>query len=80
MADPAVEFLSPSDKQEEITAKVNEDLDVGVAQVWLVETVFQTVTVYSPAVRPRLFAGSDPLSGGDSMRGFQITVNDIFAD
>eukprot|EP00475_Leptophrys_vorax_P011124 TRINITY_DN17663_c2_g1_i1.p1 TRINITY_DN17663_c2_g1~~TRINITY_DN17663_c2_g1_i1.p1 ORF type:complete len:155 (+),score=2.01 TRINITY_DN17663_c2_g1_i1:366-830(+) len=39
----AVEILSPNDKQDEVTSKVREYLDVGVALVWVVEPVFQTV-------------------------------------
>jgi Uma2 family endonuclease len=35
----AVEILSPHDKQDEVTSKVREYLDVGVALVWVVEPV-----------------------------------------
>ena len=76
----AVEILSPSDKQDEIIAKVREYLDVGVALVWIVEPVFQTVTVYRPNERPRLFSGTDVLTGGTQMLGLEITVNEIFED
>ena len=76
----AVEILSPSDKQDEVIAKVREYLDVGVALVWIVEPVFQTVTVYRPNERPKMFSGSDVLSGHDQMPGFQTTVNQIFED
>jgi len=76
----AVEILSPNDSQEEIITKVSEYLDVGVALVWIVEPMFQTVTVYRPNERPTLFSGSDVLTGTDQMPGFQITVNQIFED
>lgn len=76
----AVEILSPSDKQEEIIAKVREYLDVGVALVWIVEPEFKTVTVYRPGDRPKLYSGADKLSGGEQMPGFEITVNQIFED
>ncbi len=78
--DLAVEILSPSDKQDEIIAKVREYLDVGVGLVWIVEPVFQTVTVYRPNERPKLFAGTDVLSGDEHLPGFQVTVNQIFED
>ena len=76
----AVEILSPNDKQEEIIGKVREYLDVGVALVWIVEPEFQTVTVYRPNDRPRLFTGGDVLSGEPHMPGLQITVSEIFED
>lgn len=76
----AVEILSPNDKQDEVTSKVREYLDVGVALVWVVEPVFQTVTVYRPNERPRLFSGADILSGDPLMPGLQFTVDQIFED
>ena len=74
----AVEILSPSDKQEEVLAKVREYLDVGVPLTWVVEPVFQTVTVYRPNDRPKLYSGTDVLTGENQMPGFSITVQDIF--
>ena len=76
----AVEILSPNDKQDEVIAKVREYLDVGVALVWIVEAVFQTVTVYRPNERPKMYSGTDVLSGEDHLPGFQVTVNQIFED
>ena len=71
-------FRSPSDKQEEVLAKVREYLDVGVPLTWVVEPVFQTVTVYRPNDRPKLYSGTDVLTGENQMPGFSITVQDIF--
>lgn len=76
----AIEILSPSDKQAEITAKVREYLDVGVQLVWVVEPVFQTVTVYRPNERPRLFSGDDVLVGDPDLVGLKIIVAEIFED
>jgi Uma2 family endonuclease len=75
----AVEILSPSDTQEEITNKVRDYLDVGVAQVWLVEPVFRTVTVYRANREPRLYAESDELTGDPEMPGLRINVAEIFS-
>lgn len=76
----AVEILSPNDKQDEVTSKVREYLDVGVALVWVVEPVFQTVTVYRTNERPQLFSGTDILSGDPLMPGLQFKVDQIFED
>jgi Uma2 family endonuclease len=74
----AVEILSPSDTQEEILEKVGEYLDVGVAQVWLVEPVFRTVTVYWAGSEPRLFNATSELSGDPELPRLRIKVAEIF--
>lgn len=76
----AVEILSPSDKQDEITEKIREYLEVGVALVWIVEPTFETVTVYCPNARPRLFAGDEVLVGDPHLPGLKFTVAEIFED
>ena len=42
----AVEILSPNDTQKEVHAKIADYLASGVAVVWVVDPIFQTVTVY----------------------------------
>jgi Uma2 family endonuclease len=75
----AVEILSPSDTLEEILEKVTEYLGVGVAQVWLVEPVFRTVTVYRAATEPQLYNATSELSGDPEMPGLRIQVAEIFS-
>jgi Uma2 family endonuclease len=75
----AVEILSPSDTQEEILEKVREYLAVGVAQVWLVEPVFRTVTVYRAGMEPQLFNSQNELTGDPELPGFRVRVADIFS-
>ncbi len=74
----AVEILSPSDTQEAILDKVREYLDVGVAQVWLVEPEFRTVTVYRAGAEPQLFNVQHDLSGDPELPGFRVKVAEIF--
>ncbi len=74
----AVEILSPSDDQDEILEKVREYLDVGVLLVWVIEPVFQTVTVYRPGVPPEMFNTSQELSGDPHLPGFRVRVADLF--
>jgi Uma2 family endonuclease len=76
----AVEILSPSDKQEEVIEKVREYLSVGVQLVWIVEPVFQTVTVYQPNARPEMFTGNEVLVGDPHMPGLSVVVSEIFED
>ncbi len=75
----AVEILSPSDTQEDVVDKVKEYLAAGVAQVWLVEPVFHTVTVYRAGTEPQFFNASEELSGDPELPGLRIKVADIFS-
>lgn len=74
----AVEILSPSDKQEDIQDKVAEYLKAGVNLVWVVDPVFQTVTVYRPDAPPAMFNNTQELSGGEHLPGFRAAVADFF--
>jgi Uma2 family endonuclease len=75
----AVEVLSPSEKLEDILDKVREYLSAGVAQVWLVEPEFRTVTVYRAGAEPQLFNAHAELSGEPELPGFRVKVADIFS-
>jgi Uma2 family endonuclease len=74
----AVEILSPSDDQDEILEKVSEYLAVGIPLVWVIEPVFQTVTVYRPGAPPELFNTLQELTGDPHLPGFRVRVADIF--
>ena len=75
----AVEILSPSDKQEEITEKIEAYLACGVALVWIIEPKLQTVTVYRPDAKPQLFNVTQTLDASPHLPGFRLPVADIFA-
>jgi Uma2 family endonuclease len=72
----AVEILSPSDVQGNIVTKVA----AGVALVWIVETVFKTVTVYRPDAPPTMFNVTQRLDGDPHLPGFAADVTEVFAD
>lgn len=74
-----VEVLSPSDKHEEITEKVEMYLECGVKLVWVVDTVFQTVTVFRGDSEPALFNATQRMTGGPFLPGFEVLVADIFS-
>ena len=76
----AVEILSPSDTQEAILNKVAAYLTAGVVLVWVVETVFKTVTVYRPDAPPAMFNVTQQLDGGPHLPGFRADVAEVFAD
>ncbi len=74
----AVEILSPSDKQEDITGKIRDYLDAGVPVVWIAEPVFRTVTVFRPDGEPVLFNSIQALSGDPHLPGFRVSVDAMF--
>jgi Uma2 family endonuclease len=74
----AVEVLSPNDEQKDITEAIEEYLDCGVKQVWIIEPYAETVMVYRSGVEPVLFTRSQVLTGGEDLPGFQCPVAQIF--
>jgi Uma2 family endonuclease len=74
----AVEILSPSDKHEEITEKVQEYLNAGVALVWVIDPVLRTVTVCRPDAAPVLFNVHQELTAEPHLSGFRVAVAEIF--
>jgi Uma2 family endonuclease len=74
----AVEILSPSDKQEEIDEKVSEYLVCGVAQVWVVNPRFRTITVYRPDAEPVLFNVHQTLTAEPHLPGFSLPLARVF--
>lgn len=76
----AVEILSPSDKQEEIDEKVSEYLNCGVAQVWIVNPRFRTITVYRSDAEPVLYNVHQTLTAEPHLPGFAMPLARIFAD
>ncbi len=76
----AVEILSPSDTQADVIDKVSTLLEAGAPLVWVVETFFQTVTVYRPDAPPAMFNVTQQLDGGPHLPGFGADVAEVFAD
>ena len=74
----AVEVLSPSDTHEDVTAKVDQYLAVGVPLVWIVDPHFRTVTVHRPGQQPDFFTTDDDLTAEPHLPGFQIAVRRFF--
>ena len=74
----AVEILSPSDVHADITEKVQEYLDVGVAAVWVIDPDFETVGVYRPGKEPELRNRGEELTGETYLPGFRVRVAELF--
>ena len=74
----AVEILSPSNTQEEVTDKVREYLQAGVALLWVIDPILRTVLVYRPDAKPTLFNDGQELSGEPHLPGFRVPVARLF--
>jgi Uma2 family endonuclease len=74
----AVEIVSPSDRQEEIDAKVGLYLESGVAMVWVMNPNFRTIVVHRPDAEPVLFNASQDLVAEPILPGFRVRVADQF--
>jgi Uma2 family endonuclease len=74
----AVEVLSPSDKQADITEKVEEYLDAGVGQVWVANPDFQTLTVFRPGIEPVAYNPRQEFAADPDLPGFRVQVAELF--
>jgi Uma2 family endonuclease len=74
----AIEVVSPNDRADDIQERVQDYLEAGSKQVWVLWPRRRSVTVYSPdGTTPEL--GPDAtLDGGDILPGFRVTVGDLF--
>src|SRR5438132_672500 len=74
-----VEILSPSDKHEEVTEKVDVYLDAGVKLVWVADPSFRTITVYRADAPPQLFNETQTIDAEPHLPGFRAAVSEVFA-
>jgi Uma2 family endonuclease len=75
--DLAVEVVSPSDREPEITVKVANYLAAGTL-VWYFYPTEQKVHVYEPGKPVKTLTINDTLDGGQVLPGFKVALKDIF--
>ena len=76
--DLAVEVVSPSDKQYDVTEKAFAYLKAGTRLVWVIEPVAKTVMVYRSETDFTLLTCKDTLTGEDVVEGFACSVAELF--
>jgi Uma2 family endonuclease len=74
----AVEILSPSDKHEDILAKINAYLEAGVPLTWILDPDLRTVTVFRPGHEPEMFNARQQVGGDPHLPGLTIAVAEMF--
>jgi Uma2 family endonuclease len=73
-----VEILSPSDKHDEISEKIEAYLHAGVTIVCVADPIFKIVIVHRPNSEPQLFNVTQTLKVGPEMPGLHISLRDVF--
>ena len=76
--DLAIEIVSPTDKQYDVTEKAFAYLKAGTRLVWVVEPVAKTVMVYRSETDFTLLAYEDTLTGENVVEGFTCPVAQLF--
>lgn len=74
----AVEILSPSDVHKDVTEKVHEYLETGVAQVWVIDPDFETVAAHVRDQEPTFFTRGQELTAEPHLPGFKVRVAELF--
>lgn len=77
--DLAVEILSPSDKMEDVVAKVRKYLQAGTV-VWEVNPEYRSVLVHRPGMVVEMYNITQELVGDPYLPGFRVAVAEFFED
>lgn len=76
--DLAVEVISPHDRSEMLSEKIEEYLAAGVRLVWVVDPLARKVSVYRPDGRGVILSAEDELDGESLIPGFRCRIGDLF--
>jgi Uma2 family endonuclease len=73
-----VEIVSPSNRADELQAKVLEYLEAGARVVWIIYPKQQTVLIHTSASEVRLKSASEVLDAEPVLPGFRANVAQLF--
>lgn len=76
----AVEVLSPSNTNEEMSRKLNDYLTAGVSLVWYVNPPTRTVEVFTSADHSIVVREDQVLNGGEVLPGFELPLIQLFSE
>lgn len=77
--DLAIEIVSPSERTLDTFAKINDYLEAGTQQVWLVIPKSKQIIVRTQTDID-VYGIDDILPGGDTLPGFNMALIDVFKD
>jgi len=78
--DLAVEVISPTDRAEDLLAKIRDYFRVGVRLVWAIYPREQVIHVFETFKTIRALTREDELDGGGVVPGFKLPLADLFAE
>ena len=78
--DLCVEIISPSERCDQMTRKVQEYFAGGAVQVWHVFPERQEVVVFTSPTETQRFGADGLLDAGGLLPGFSCRVSDLFID
>ena len=78
--DLAVEVLSESNTEAEMTRKRQDYFTAGVRLVWLVDPATRSVKVYTNVDQATVLQDEQTLQGGDILPGFSLPLRELFAE
>jgi Uma2 family endonuclease len=74
-----IEVVSPSDRLEDVRAKMREWIEQGVQLGWLIEPDSQIVEVHAPGRAVETLTGVERIEGRAPIEGFILELQDIWA-
>lgn len=74
----AVEVVSPNDRADDIHDRVQDYLEAGSSQVWVLWPRRQSLSVYRPDADTRELGPDALLQAEDILPGFNVRVGDLF--
>jgi|SRR5215212_6650155 len=76
--DLAVEILSPSDRFNDVMAKVRDYLDADTPLVWALDPASRMTAIFRPGQPVRFLDADGVLDGEDVLPGFTLPLGEIF--
>jgi Uma2 family endonuclease len=77
--DLAIEVLSPSNTQKEMSRKLNDYFTAGVGLVWYVDPADRTVQVFTASDARTVLTVDQTLTGDPILPGFALPIRSLFA-
>lgn len=76
--DLAIEIISPNDLFEAVLAKVHENFEYGMEQVWVVSPLEQKIYIHDGVNNIRIVTATEELQGIDLLPGFRLPLSTLF--
>lgn len=76
--DFVIELRSPSDRPEDLRAKMAEYIANGARLGWLIDPLTRTVTVYRPGMAPTVLSDPPTVAADPVLPGFTLNLADVW--